>query len=780
MAAALVPAVAAGAEELELSAETPSFVGKAVTISTVLEGNRNIDIPGKSVAKGVQAIIWGDTVGANQRFIIEDAGTDGDDKNLYYLRNINSDLVLDIYGAQIAKGSAIIQWPQKTSGAENQKWYIEENENDSYTFTSALDDSYCLDVFGGKNADGGKLILWERGENQQNQQWLIDEVLPTVEDGIYTIKTAGSSGRLLDVSGNSTKDGAKIILWDATGGSNQQFELFFIPETGYYVFIGVASDKLLDVFGNSTAAGAQIIQYELTGGLNQQFSIVATDAGYKIIGARNGLALDVSGGSGAAGANIIAWPWHGGLNQQWIFDSTDIAFTLYSQISDGTPTIVEQYTQSELEAFAAAYTEPAAYVTSRHGEWKAYVSRDYIPILDLLASEGLEFSSGDVLVTSTRDNYVSTNDDITWQMGNSQKYYYPATTATGLVTDGAVETPMIIALTYASTAAAGDEGVHLDSTAAVAVEALLADYEAQAAYSENDIPRNLLGASPEQSASNRFAKQLNALTLVEPGPLQSFEIWEQNGSAEPTLSKTFTADELTALTQTDPRAFLMSGHSGAGWQVFATDKYIPIDDLLSAAGVSFAAGDSIEPEAGDGFSKVTSYEDYTAAQYFYPATTATQTSLDGEQTVGAVLAYRYVQGAVTSTAGATATELLAGPQKNESRWLIGLSQADYQAGAAYGNRLVTGPIKITIIHPELVPLSLAPQAEEAELDSAPSETPGLSEGTDGDVSADGELPDVSAEDSETLAPEAGAGAESEPESGIELDPIQEPEVQPES
>jgi hypothetical protein len=302
-------------------AVTPPFTGKAVTLSSALVGGRNIDIPARSTASGAQAIIWSDTPGANQRFYVGDAG-DG----AVYLQNVNSGLVLDINGAHISKGAAIIQWPWKATA--NQKWHMEEAADGSYVIASALNPAYCLDIFGGQNANGAKLILWEKGAGKPNQSWDIDEITPSLPDGTYTIRTAGAGNRSLDVEGGSTTDGARMLLYDFHGAENQQFTIHFLPETGYYTIVGLASKKSLDVYAGSTAAGAQIIQWQLHSRLNQQWSIEETGAennSHWIIGAQNNLSLDVYGGNVANNGRIIAWPYHGQYNQQWAFEELPLS-----------------------------------------------------------------------------------------------------------------------------------------------------------------------------------------------------------------------------------------------------------------------------------------------------------------------------------------------------------------------------------------------------------------------------------------------------------------------
>ncbi|MDR1712885.1 MAG: RICIN domain-containing protein, partial [Coriobacteriales bacterium] len=106
-----------------------SLDGKVFTLSTALNPARKVDITGKSVANGAQAIIWDTTIGANQRFKMEEAS---DYPGFYFIKSVNSGKVLDIYGGKIADGSNIIQWEQKAAGYENQLWAMEPLPDGNY------------------------------------------------------------------------------------------------------------------------------------------------------------------------------------------------------------------------------------------------------------------------------------------------------------------------------------------------------------------------------------------------------------------------------------------------------------------------------------------------------------------------------------------------------------------------------------------------------------------------------------------------------------------------
>jgi hypothetical protein len=132
---------------------------------------------------------------------------------------------------------------------------------------------------------------------------------------------AKHSGKLLDISGASTANGAPLIQWDANGGHNQHFSMEPLAD-GSVRFVAEHSGKVLDVEGASTAAGARLIQWPWHGGDNQRFQLQDLGDGVTRITAKHsGLVLDVTGASTASGAQIIQWPWHGGDNQRFTTDT---------------------------------------------------------------------------------------------------------------------------------------------------------------------------------------------------------------------------------------------------------------------------------------------------------------------------------------------------------------------------------------------------------------------------------------------------------------------------
>ena len=178
-------------------------------------------------------------------------------------------------------------------------------------------DSYTIQTRGGSgtnitlsttNASGVTLIRYGWGENVNGG--------PFNPSAYYRIVNR-NSGKVLDVNGGSTADGAAVIQWTWGGGNNQQWQLVD-QGGGYYRIQNRNSGKPADVNGGSTANGATVIQWGWNGGANQQWQIVDNGNGYyRILNRNSGQAMDVNAGSTANGASVIQWPWNAGNNQQW-------------------------------------------------------------------------------------------------------------------------------------------------------------------------------------------------------------------------------------------------------------------------------------------------------------------------------------------------------------------------------------------------------------------------------------------------------------------------------
>lgn len=132
----------------------------------------------------------------------------------------------------------------------------------------------------------------------------------------YKIVNA-NSGKVLDVIGGSTANGAGIQQWEWLKGLNQQWQIVPIGN-GYSRIVNVNSGKVLDVSNYRTDDGAPIQQWDWLSGANQQWQVIPQGSSYnEIVNLNSGKVLDVTNYSLNDGAAIQQWDWLGGLNQQW-------------------------------------------------------------------------------------------------------------------------------------------------------------------------------------------------------------------------------------------------------------------------------------------------------------------------------------------------------------------------------------------------------------------------------------------------------------------------------
>ncbi len=162
---------------------------------------------------------------------------------------------------------------------------------------------------GGCGKDGcGKSSLGE------NMPFFAD---PTGAD--YVSVFAEHSGRVLDVAGASTGDGAGVIQFTSYGTDNQRF-LFESTGDGYFTIRARHSGRCLDVPGGSQSGGAGVVQWSCNGGDNQRFRLLSYGDGFFAVQAKHShQCLDIAGASLENGAALIQWPCAWTANESFLF-----------------------------------------------------------------------------------------------------------------------------------------------------------------------------------------------------------------------------------------------------------------------------------------------------------------------------------------------------------------------------------------------------------------------------------------------------------------------------
>jgi hypothetical protein len=133
----------------------------------------------------------------------------------YWVKSVNSGLVVDDPGSSTTSNTQQIQWPQ--TGYNNQKWMF------------------------AKNADAS-----------------------------WTVKNV-TSGLCMAVENASTSMRAAVVQATCTGGAEQKWQLK--PQDSGYELVGQNSGQCLDATGSSLTKGTLLIQYPCRGTTNQQWTL---------------------------------------------------------------------------------------------------------------------------------------------------------------------------------------------------------------------------------------------------------------------------------------------------------------------------------------------------------------------------------------------------------------------------------------------------------------------------------------------------------------------------
>ena len=170
---------------------------------------------------------------------------------------------------------------------------------------------------------GQQVLRFECVNSSFNLNWI--EFVPAasgdIVNGTYQVVNRNSA-KVMDVTGASTANGAKIQQWAYAGNTNQKW-VFTHRGANQYTITSSQTGKAIDQAAGQILAGNFISMYTLnTGAVNQRWIPMPTDSGYfKLMSANTGLILQVNGASTANGALIDQQEFLNTFNQQWRMDA---------------------------------------------------------------------------------------------------------------------------------------------------------------------------------------------------------------------------------------------------------------------------------------------------------------------------------------------------------------------------------------------------------------------------------------------------------------------------
>ena len=172
-----------------------------------------LDVEGGSKAAGANVRSWVSNEEMCQLFSFE--WHDG----YYAIVCAGSGMALEVAGGDPVDGANVRQSAPDASN-DAQLFAVRDNGDGTFTFVNKAT-GLAVDVLGVSPDSGANVDAWSQNGSAAQRFTLVKRQL--VKNGIYSISLASSSNQVLDISGASVNDGAKLIVWKNLSGFNQKW-----------------------------------------------------------------------------------------------------------------------------------------------------------------------------------------------------------------------------------------------------------------------------------------------------------------------------------------------------------------------------------------------------------------------------------------------------------------------------------------------------------------------------------------------------------------------------
>ena len=252
--------------------------------------------------------------GHNQEWFFIEAGRRGE-KPVYKIFNygFNDFLQANESSPRCENGNA----------ADNQLWYIMPQSNKSEIKIKSVANGKFVQVPSGNNNDGGLIELAaESTASNQLFDLNINFYNPNIELAVFRLMPKHHDGSALDLSAGNLNNGTGLQIWQKTDNNvNQQWRFTFNGGTGYFRLHPKMNDnKSMEVAGFSMDNGGRVTIYDHTDGANQDWlfiRIARENDKFIIFNRQSGKCLDVYGVGTADGTIMQQWEFVNGDNQKW-------------------------------------------------------------------------------------------------------------------------------------------------------------------------------------------------------------------------------------------------------------------------------------------------------------------------------------------------------------------------------------------------------------------------------------------------------------------------------
>lgn len=138
------------------------------------------------------------------------------------------------------------------------------------------------------------------------------------ESQVIYIHSALNPAKVVDVNGNSTKNGTKIQLWNQSKSDKAVKFALRYAGNGWYYIMKYGTNKCLDVTGGARKSGVNVQLYDWNGTDAQKWRIESRgDGDYNYLKNALGYYLDAKNGSSSNGTQIWVYSYNGTNAQRW-------------------------------------------------------------------------------------------------------------------------------------------------------------------------------------------------------------------------------------------------------------------------------------------------------------------------------------------------------------------------------------------------------------------------------------------------------------------------------
>ena len=278
------------------------------SIHSARDENMVVDIQYDSKESGANIQVYHFLDNNVQKFRIAKCG------DYYTIQSMYSNNWLDIK-TPIENRSNVQLYYSNTFNEE--KWFFEDAGNGYVAIRNYY--GYYLDIAGDSAVDNANIQVYNTLESN-SQKWRLVPDAPSssisIPEGVYTIHSAWSENKVLDIASNSKESRANIQLFDFTA-SNFDVQRFRVVKSGkYYTIQSVYSNNWLDIATPITHRSN--IQLFCSNANNEE-KWFFEDAGNGYVNIRNyyGYYVDIAGDSTENHANIQAFRTKYNNSQRW-------------------------------------------------------------------------------------------------------------------------------------------------------------------------------------------------------------------------------------------------------------------------------------------------------------------------------------------------------------------------------------------------------------------------------------------------------------------------------